>query len=552
MAAGPQAAAPSPASTRSMFPDQDSRARPLTQPTLDPLPEIREATQVGPGAAAHWSSIPVHAPPAPAALVLSAPPVAAAPMIVTGSDAFAAGASGFSPDSAYAPTPDVNISRRVDDGLPRLPDSDPAAAPPMALMKSAASTISIASPSSAAKGRKKAKRRGVRKVILVLFLLAGLAGGTLMFGRDYLFPEDWAKDVAPAVDALQLSSGLEFADPVVVNHLPDADYAIKIAGITFGATLSAESTTSMPRWRALGLVEGEPSVASMNAAVSTWKPAFYDPADGQIYRSATATGPAFDAAMRSALAAALVDQLATDSPVPAVDATPTASLSQLAVTHFAAELVAGPSATTQGRAALDSLPVPMAHRLIGVEDLGEPILESLGVVPDRAAAVAGFGVDVTTALDVPWTAAPAPLLLEGDTQDGTAVALGTDFWYTVLAAYLPAETAADAANSISADLYVPAVRGAQQCVYGTFAAATPEALGVLQVSAVAWAALAPAAAGAQATTLADGVTVQLSVCDPGTAPNPTRSPDVATAPDRPPDRPPHRCLIESAHRTPFR
>ncbi len=34
---------------------------------------------------------------------------------------------------------------------------------------------------------------------------------------------------------------------------------------------------------------------------------------------------------------------------------------------------------------------------------------------------------------------------------------------------------------------------------------------------------------AQATTLADGVTVQLSVCDPGTAPNPTRSPDVASA-----------------------
>ena len=135
-------------------------------------------------------------------------------------------------------------------------------------------------------------------MVLVLFLLAGLVGAALMFGRDYLFPEDWAKDVAPAVDALQLSSGLEFADPVVVNDLPEADYAVKIAGVMFGPTLSAELTTSMPRWRALGLVDGEPSVASVNAAVSTWQPAFYDPADGQIYRSATATGPAFDAAMR--------------------------------------------------------------------------------------------------------------------------------------------------------------------------------------------------------------------------------------------------------------
>ena len=120
----------------------------------------------------------------------------------------------------------------------------------------------------------------------------------------------------------------------------------------------------------------------------------------------------------------------------------------------------------------------------------------------------------------------------------------------MLAAYLPAETAADAANSIGADLYVPAVRGAQQCVYGTFTAATPEALGVLQVSAVAWAALAPAAAGAQATTLADGVTVQLSMCDPGTAPNADPHSRRGHRLDRPPDRPPHLCLIESAHRTP--
>jgi len=530
--AGPPAAAPSPTSTRSMFPDQDSRARPLTQPTLDPLPEIREATQVGPAATSHWSSVPVHAPPPAAALVLEAPPApapAAAPMIVTGSDAFAAGVSGFSPDSLYSPTPDVLISRRVGDGLPRLPDSDPAAAPPMAMMTSSTSAASSVRSPSAAKGRKKAKRRGYGKLVLVLMLLAGLCVGALMFGRDYLFPEDWSKDVAPAVDALQLSSGLEFADPVVVNVLPEADYAVKVAGFTFGPTLHAELATSMPRWRALGLVEGEPSAASVNAAVSTWQPAFYDPADGQIYRSATATGPAFDAAMRSALAAALVDQLSPGTPAPAVDATQTASLAQLAVNHFGAELVAGPSQSIPNRTALDSLPVPLTHRLIGVEDLGRPILESLGVVADPAAAVAGFGVDVTTVLDVPWTAAPVPLMLEGDTQDGEAASRGSDFWYTVLAAYLPAETAADAANSISADLYVPALRGAQQCVYGTFTATTPETLGVLQVAAVAWAGLAPAAAGATATTMADGVTVQLSTCDPGTAPNPTRSPDVAAA-----------------------
>ena len=63
-----------PASTRSMFPDQDSRGRPLTQPTLDPLPEIREATQVGgPGATAHWSSVPAPCPAAGRRLVVAGP-----------------------------------------------------------------------------------------------------------------------------------------------------------------------------------------------------------------------------------------------------------------------------------------------------------------------------------------------------------------------------------------------------------------------------------------------------------------------------------------------
>jgi hypothetical protein len=171
----------------------------------------------------------------------------------------------------------------------------------------------------------------------------------------------------------------------------------------------------------------------------------------------------------------------------------------------------------------------MAHRLIGAEDLGAPILESLSLEPDRASAIAGFDVDVSTVLDVPSTAAPVPAMIEGDLADGAAAAMGSDFWYTVLAAYLPADTAADAANAIGADLYTPALRGAQQCVYGTFTPATPELLGVLQVSLLAWADLAPTQAGAQATTLADAVTVQFSTCDPGPAAAAIRTPDVASA-----------------------
>ena len=96
----------------------------------------------------------------------------------------------------------------------------------------------------------------------------------------------------------------------------------------FGATW----TTSVPRWRALGLVDGEPTVDSVNAVASAWLPAHYDPVDGQIYRSATATGPALEAAMEDALVAALLAQqdtdaaAATDDTIAPASVTATASL----------------------------------------------------------------------------------------------------------------------------------------------------------------------------------------------------------------------------------
>jgi hypothetical protein len=463
----------------------------------------------------------------------------AAPMVVTGSEAFAAGAFGFTPDPDYAPGPvGLRDNSHVDGGMPRLPDSDPAAAPPMATMVSSTQNhIPAAKSSAAVKGRKKRKRNRFGKIVVVLVLLAGLVGGALMFGRDYLFPEDWNKDVVPAVEALQLRSGLEFADPVPVITLPETEYAAKVAGAMFGPGLGTEWLSSVPRWRALGLVDGEPTLESVNGVVSAWMPAFYDPADGHIYRTSSGTAStASTVALRDALAAALVHQLGGDSPAPAPVADPSApavvasatdSLARLAVDDFGAEVIAGSTTPDPDRSAFAPLPVPLAHRLIGVDDLGAPIVASLGGVADRAGAITGFDVDVTGVLDVPWTAAPVPALIAGDTQDGAAAARGSDFWYTVLAAYLPADTAADAADSIGADLYSPAIRGAQQCVYGTFTAASPDSLGVLQISLIAWAELAPTQAGASATTLADGVTVQLVTCDPGTGPDATRAPDVA-------------------------
>ncbi|MGH9135352.1 MAG: hypothetical protein ACRDZZ_15540, partial [Ilumatobacteraceae bacterium] len=374
--APPAPAVPAPlvsAPVASAFPELASRVTSLDEPVAgeaaDPLPPIQEATPSdGAPTTLLWTNGSASAPaPAPHAFAPSpesappAPAAAPAPTIVTGTQAFAAGSAGFTPDMPYAPNAVSVREVPVGDGAPRLPEAPPAAAPPMATMASA-TMVAPTTRSTAAKGRKKRKRRRLGRVVLVLFLLAGLVGAALMFGSDYLFPEDWDKDVVPTVEALQSQTGLEFADPVGINLVPDAEYGARVAGNVFGSTFGEDWTAAVPRWRALGLVDGEPTAESVNAIVSTWIPAHYDPADGQIYRSATATGPALDAAMADALAAALLDQQdpaakAADPAVTATPATPATaaaapSLASIAVADVRTELVAGGITADADRSAL--------------------------------------------------------------------------------------------------------------------------------------------------------------------------------------------------------
>ena len=304
------AAAPPPPTGRRC---RSTRRRPSRRPVAPGRPRSRSQP---------WSRAAPAAAPAPAAAV---------PMIVTGSEAFAAGAFGFTPDSDYAAgtvgpraTAATSTAR-----MPRLPDSDPAAAPPMATMVSstAQAHAPAAGSSAAVKGRKKRKRNHFGKVVLVLLLLAGLVGGALMFGRDYLFPEDWNKDVVPAVEALQQRSGLEFVDPVSVNTLPEAEYAAKVAELRLrpgslrrmAAVDPAVAGTRSRRRRSDRRV-GERDRQRLDAGVlRPRRPA--DLPQRQQHRSSTV-------AMRDALAAALIDQLAGDPTAPTPDATaPTAATS---------------------------------------------------------------------------------------------------------------------------------------------------------------------------------------------------------------------------------
>ena len=142
--AGPQASPPPPpapttsgsGSAGTMFPDQDSRVRPLTQPTLDPLPEIREATPVGGGPdTGKWSTIPVHipAPVAPRVSPLPPPAPPAPPAPAPAPVLAAAPAPAFAPvvdPAAAAPAPAPAFARPRPRPRPRpLPLAPTAALP---------------------------------------------------------------------------------------------------------------------------------------------------------------------------------------------------------------------------------------------------------------------------------------------------------------------------------------------------------------------------------------------------------------------------------------
>ena len=225
-------------------------------------PEIRRRTQVGPGAHRALVDDPRGRPASGCARVCRCPSGRRRSDDRVGHRRLRRRCERVQPRLHLRPDSDVNppagARRRRSAAAARFRSG---AAPPMALVTSTASADS-AGPGrhGGPESQEGQATTHFASVVLVLLLLAGLVGGALMFGRDYLFPEDWAKDVAPAVDALQLSSGLEFTDPVPVDTLPEAEYAARGRRLHLRPDSRCRLTTSMPRWRALGLVEGAPTV----------------------------------------------------------------------------------------------------------------------------------------------------------------------------------------------------------------------------------------------------------------------------------------------------
>ncbi|HEY3486269.1 MAG TPA: hypothetical protein VGK49_12845, partial [Ilumatobacteraceae bacterium] len=322
--------------------------------------------------------------------------------------------------------------------LPVLGTAPAAAPPPMAPPPSAAPLPGVAPRPASSAARRKRKSRVLPRFLLVVVVLGGLVAAALVFGRQYLFPSEWEKELLPTVETLQDTTGTEFDEPVNIRILDEATYGAQLLEAEFGQ----DWVSQVPRWRALGLATGEPTVDSAAAVAGDWWPARYDVITGEGARIETLSGQQLDDALAETLAVALFDQTfgtrASDRPAAegADDATAAGTtaadvpgfgstdVAARAVIDHQAGLTSGTDAPSTGRARLNQLPTPIAYHLLAIEELGQPLLNRLGVSPtpgnpEQIAAVLG---DAGSALAPAPRAAGEPQLIEGDVVDGDGVA----------------------------------------------------------------------------------------------------------------------------------
>jgi hypothetical protein len=485
------------------------------------LPDIREATSVDhpprPAVVTSWTTS-----SAPAAQSSAVPPAAtvAGHQAVGAANGLGGGAGGVGViDAPSLPT----LATATLPSIPTMPPVPAYVPPPQTPSPFVVTPGAPAMTNPRARAKRRKRHTGV-KAFLVLLVLGGAVAGGLLYGRSYLFPDEWDRDLVPIADEIEATLGVEFVDAVRVDELPVEEYDTRAAAALFGAGWE----TQIPMWRALGLAAGEGTPATFGPVLRSWSPSVYDPATGEVVIIEKLGGKARDAAVTEQLTAMLLDQVYEANLL--VD--PANPLASRAVVAHQVELTADAStAATEpllDRSQLDAMPSPLAHELLARADLGAPVALAGGLTlaADDASDLAQLPEAVSDVLGTtPGPAAPARLLT-GDIVAADPTVPNRDLWYLVFGAYLQADAAAAGAQAVAAGSLTTATRGELTCAYATLAGADAAAAGVLQFIVNAWVQSAPGESQASVTTFEDG-TVQLVTCDPGAAPAVRPRPGVA-------------------------
>lgn len=386
---------------------------------------------------------------------------------------------------------------------PRLPRVQAAApAPPQA---SAFETMAPAPVTVPAQRRRKKSRTGL-KLLFTLVVLGGVIATAVVFGRPYLFPGDWDAETGPYAEAVEAARGVEFVEPITLTSEPSAAYAERMA-----TELAGDWTRDQPMWRALGLLNGAATPASIAQQIAGWQDAVYSTEDGQVYRDQAATGPQADAQITTAVAAASLDQELRWSLEQTARPLEAQVLTLAEVQRQTAAVLAdSPYAVAVDPidpSVLEFVPPVVAYRLLAAAVYAQ--------FDNPTGSLSGIGTGGPGPLPTPApVVAPDPEPIGTDTLVSSPQPADRSFWYLVLGGFLDPRPAYVASESIVENSVSMAERDGAACVYATFAGGDVARTATLRSALGAWSAAAPAEFGSSFGVLSDG-SLQLVSCDPG-------------------------------------
>lgn len=427
--------------------------------------------------------------------------------------------------------------------MPSLPETAPSFVPSTAdSATDGPSTGDLNALRSAQAKASRQQRQGkvFGRSMLAVILIAGMVAGALKFGRPLLFPTEWDEELIPIVSEIETEQGVEFAEPVAFVRTDQAELAQRALESTSGT----DWVDQVPQWRALGLATGEPTIESVGSAIVGSASVWYDSSTNTIYalggeRPAGADVEEADGTDEETEATTPAD--GTTDPAAEAEA---AELKVLLQTIFERQIRGGQfheaSAASEGFAGPSSpaslaersvdgflfgnrtappvpqsgLPAPIAHELLALDGLGQPIVEGSDIDPDTLTPGTEYPATITEALDVTTNENSSALLRSGDVPLVGPVAIGADEWSLVWGMRLPTETVDRLIGVVTADSYRATERQGVVCVSGAFKTSTPSTADEVEAAMQLWAAAAPAGSGATVARVSPS-SVQLDACDPG-------------------------------------
>jgi hypothetical protein len=486
---------------------------------LDSSPVLRPPRTASPAVAAA---------PTPVAEPVPASDPAPAPEPVVESSTETAGNRDQQPVvvSTFVPVgvvaPDAELPAAV---LPRIveatpvPETDPAEVEPVssgpllpqvqaAVQAPVAAHDAFVVPATHVETARPARKQSSRGplLFLTLIVLSAVVAAAVVFGRPYLFPDDWDAETRPYAEAIEIARGVEFVEPIALISEPTTPYTERMMNELVGDWSEQEST-----WRALGLLTGASTSESVAAQIVGWQDAVYSGADGQVYRDAGASGADLDAQIAEAVAAASLDQQFRWSSE-RDERTLEGDVLTLAEVRRQSAPVVADTPYAVASSPIDPTPLAFVPPVVAYRLLA-PTVYAEFANPDGTLSDLGPTGPGPLVADTP-VMAPGPVVGGSDTLVSSPQAMDRSFWYLVLGGFLETRPAYDASEAIVENSLSIADRGGQRCVYATFAGGDVDQTATLRSALEAWSAAAPAELGSSFGVLADG-SLQLVSCDPG-------------------------------------